>query len=1157
MNGLRTGKTGLRSGRSGLGRPSYRYTAQANVLSSEPVELETEQVITPELTLLDTGEYVLKSDYDKLSQSDQDLLKTKGIDAYNQSLSTATQPTAAETTEITTTETPVLTAKELNKGIGPVKPYLDPEKRAWALKIAKAGEQAKYVKLESGEYVTRDDYVSLSRGDQVLLSQKGIEGFNTEKKAQLEANNVKLNTGEYVDKDFYKNLDTESRDTLYYYGIDYYNQKIAEYEAQNIRLSTGESIPLDVYASLSREEQELLYQKGSGAFLTSAPISPEKQFEILKTRDSNIPSDAVFAGAVWNEDKKAYQISYTSPSIPAVQPAGLVVPPWIGGHEVVEELIPYTNIPGTQVNAVQFLVDKGITPDNVKILQQVLSDKAIAQSLQTANAINELKPYSGDLAQYIRDNPSTQNLTIFQQAGIPADVAGAALQQSKLAPNFDKYVDLYVEQRGGYEAIRQKGESLEDYQARLQRETDLIREAQQSYYDKYGAEKAVGSVLAEPIGFIFPAARALAPDVELKDIKGSEWVLTAANALFLLAMPLGGIAGTVGSVLSKGAILAGMGASTAYTAMEWDNMTPLERSVALTIDVALAASVLGRPFVNWLKTTDLGDDLRLAVNKVRLQMRGVELPKGRSIGASYSEKIAVAQALEDSRGVQTARVGIKQDTRGVITTKTISRQEMESAVNDALDALKNSRAAAGRKAIEELEKAIAGSKRPITQKDVAHWIEEVAAKEEVARVMPTGGQKGQYEAWLEKIRAIPEYKPAPLKGSVAIIPKVEVPAVAYKPFIEGEILAGMSKLTPVLSTATIALLNQQYGITIANIAGTIPLTNTQLLSIAKTTGMTQEQISIAVKSNALSQAIIKQLAQTQVHSVTETEALVSALSKTAIAVEPIVSQEIIQQTMPEQLAQSQQYQKAQVITQPISLAIQPAVMPLIKPALLTKVEIAQQVDLLEQIDKIIDTDRGKPPVSGTDYEPIEGFKPTEETLKPLPVPVLSISAQKKKKDEELRQEFAGGIAFKHGFGWVVLKKPYYRKEDRHFFYKNPPPGVITDDAYGEGAAYRTIQQYIVDNDLPEIHFKRGIMKIDIYRPGNEPGQKGAIVFTTTQRGRDMDKTDELFSDKEEDLRVSLPNLPDIVPPQLEKIKQKPQKTEPMIQHEAPSGFRVG
>ncbi len=160
------------------------------------------------------------------------------------------------------------------------------------------------------------------------------------------------------------------------------------------------------------------------------------------------------------------------------------------------------------------------------------------------------------------------------------------------------------------------------------------------------------------------------------------------------------------------------------------------------------------------------------------------------------------------------------------------------------------------------------------------------------------------------------------------------------------------------------------------------------------------------------------------------------------------------------------------------------------------------------------------------------------------------------REAKARQDFTGALSFKTGFGYLALKKPYYRKEDVRFFYKYPPPGaVVVADDTGKGAAYRTIQQYIVDNDMPDVHIRRGIMKIDITKKVTQaPGAAGAIIFTTTQRGRaDLNPLggSEEWGDTSEDLTVEPPKL------ELQDYLQKPQKRSTIKRSDQAQGFQLG
>ena len=123
---------------------------------------------------LDTGEWISKAEFEKLSPEDQARLKKLGIKGFNDYYQKAESDFKANNVQI---------------------------KDGWISKAA---------------------YESLSPEDQQRIKELGIEGFNKyyeQKQAEFERNNVKLNTGEYVSKTEYNNLPSEWQSALKTYGV--------------------------------------------------------------------------------------------------------------------------------------------------------------------------------------------------------------------------------------------------------------------------------------------------------------------------------------------------------------------------------------------------------------------------------------------------------------------------------------------------------------------------------------------------------------------------------------------------------------------------------------------------------------------------------------------------------------------------------------------------------------------------------------------------------------------------------------------------------------------------------------------------------------------------------------------------------------------------
>ena len=124
---------------------------------------------------LDTGEWVTKAEFDRLSAEDQARLKQLGIKGFNDYY----QRTESEF-------------------------------------------KANNVQVKDG-WISKDVYNSLSAEDQSRMKDLGIEGFNKyyeQKRIEFEQNNIKLNTGEYISKTAYNDLAPSWQTELNSRGIE-------------------------------------------------------------------------------------------------------------------------------------------------------------------------------------------------------------------------------------------------------------------------------------------------------------------------------------------------------------------------------------------------------------------------------------------------------------------------------------------------------------------------------------------------------------------------------------------------------------------------------------------------------------------------------------------------------------------------------------------------------------------------------------------------------------------------------------------------------------------------------------------------------------------------------------------------------------------------
>jgi len=125
------------------------------------------------------------------------------------------------------------------------------------------------VRVGVSDFVSKEQFNTLSVDDQAELMRLGVDKFNELKERQIEefqTNSMLLSTGEYVDKEMYDSLPKDKQEYLWKFGVDKFNEEQkGEYEAfakENVELSTGEYINRVEFEKLSSDDQDYLKQYG-------------------------------------------------------------------------------------------------------------------------------------------------------------------------------------------------------------------------------------------------------------------------------------------------------------------------------------------------------------------------------------------------------------------------------------------------------------------------------------------------------------------------------------------------------------------------------------------------------------------------------------------------------------------------------------------------------------------------------------------------------------------------------------------------------------------------------------------------------------------------------------------------------------------------------
>ncbi len=619
-------------------------------------------------------------------------------------------------------------------------------------------------------------------------------------------------------------------------------------------------------------------------------------------------------------------------------------------------------------------------------------------------------------------------------------------------------------------------------------------EGERLYDSQYGTTAKVLSQATPFVQFIFQPARAMRPDVRLEDISGAEWALGAGQALALASIPLGGIAGDVGATLARIAT-AGAGVMfTAYTIGEWDNMTPTQQAVSVITDVLMFSAAFGDKFVNAIRETPLGQDLRTASSKIKAIAKDI-----------YEDERGGFNmwAVDNAPAPRTAP-SITQDARGVIKVAEmpVTRAQAEALERQVGDIMRKAADAANKQqafqeAMRIVEDAAKKSGVSNTQAGefVRRWMEDLkinAARQaklasgasrasafneqdrlvdlarkmgvgesEINRALLSGTTQSDVLTNMRTLVSSQQAK-APLSGYSAIIPNVNAPVIDYRPFNPlGDLTKLVAATTLSLSPAVATQLQTRYGLSPDNVAGTKPLTEAQALSIAKAAGATQAQIDYARSTNTAVELALRTLATTKNVPTSEVKALAQALAKTLANNSPATASQVIAEV--EALANVQENVQtgAEIAVSPQIITDTEAVSEadtagLTMPDTETEVEPSEQTPATTIPDTQIPNSHY--PISPEYYPP---DKPPEEG-KPPKKPTEEKQEQWQDKEAK-REAFKGAITFKHGVGYRAWKYPYRSpqgegKEDWAFFYREPPPGAIV--VPNAKTAGETIQLYL-------------------------------------------------------------------------------------------------
>lgn len=438
-----------------------------------------------------------------------------------------------------------------------------------------------YINLDSGELVAKTDYDQLSVDDQVLLNELGTSRFKETKET------------EYRDW-------LETKDGIIYQLSD-------------------ENIPINEKQRLERELTGIEAKEPK-------PPSEVQIRTALATDDMPVPQRVAFENKLSELALQAEERQNRMTEIERILSESRMTP--TKRDDLERELNnlkyeQYQSQPFNQTSALEKLVDavvdaggaeymlEGGNEANLLAMGILQPDKHIYMSPEFKDFLSnrpELKPLAEDA------------INEYEKLGI---MGKADLSLKGFTINY----------------LNARGVEPDSVEGRV-----LTQVAENEYLRLYGANQYTESSLIDVGSYLFVPMRVLQPDVELKDIKATEWVVGGAQIVLLAAplasAPLKALSPVTSRAISTGLQTVAVGATLGSTIYNWDEMTPTQLTVALTVDALILAVVL--------KSAGFK-----APSKYKVVTKKLE-PNLKSAGFSSAETKGIKNALNDIvRGIET------------------------------------------------------------------------------------------------------------------------------------------------------------------------------------------------------------------------------------------------------------------------------------------------------------------------------------------------------------------------------------------------------------------------------------------------------------------------------------------------------------------------
>lgn len=441
------------------------------------------------------------------------------------------------------------------------------------------------VRLDTGEYVSKGKFSELTPTEQAYLKKHGVKGFNEEQERVLAE---KLTPAElaYLKKFGIEKFNIEQervRGTqvkAYEEAVVHVERETAAQEKwveENIIEVGPENDPIlrSSFEKMEPTAQVLIEEVGITEFNRQIVVAEAEYNSIMAALTSEQREEVLLTGSYTIVESEADAIRRVRAEAP-----------WATNivYDKATGQITY-NLP----EPVAYLRDK---PGDIAGLIAMGHDEPTVRSIdkalaETKDFWNEDGSFQGD--KYLRLNPDKEdNLRALGFTPEQVETINAYNSQPLSKSAFTQMYFADREWKWTSPAIRAIREIPLAYidPKELRQERHRYNMAALAYIDIYGKKGYFRSAGVQLISVPLPALRALYPEVTIGDITGTEWAFTVLIPISIISGGLVTIAGTglAGIALRSTVTLAGAGITTLMgyeTVRNWENMTPIERTVAI------------------------------------------------------------------------------------------------------------------------------------------------------------------------------------------------------------------------------------------------------------------------------------------------------------------------------------------------------------------------------------------------------------------------------------------------------------------------------------------------------------------------------------------------------------------------------------------------